>query len=144
VSGSPEVPEWVAKIVAEFAAREGIDADQVVRLLIIQGALAYEKAYREQGGPDDDLAPPTLGAQHALTQAEHTKETACWDLCVATITRLIEDLQSKQRKVREQAVWDYEHHGADLFIDQLPLGDDARDRVHRMLADLCSRARLRP
>jgi hypothetical protein len=49
VSDSPEVPEWVAKIVAEFAAREGIDVDQVVRLLIIQGALAYEKAYREEG-----------------------------------------------------------------------------------------------
>jgi hypothetical protein len=49
VSDSPEVPEWVAKIVVEFAVREGIDVDQVVRLLIIQGALAYEKVYREEG-----------------------------------------------------------------------------------------------
>jgi hypothetical protein len=49
VSDSPEVPEWVAKIVAEFAVRVGIDADQVVRLLIIQGALAYEKAHHEEG-----------------------------------------------------------------------------------------------
>jgi hypothetical protein len=48
MSESPEVPEWVANIVTEFALREGIDADQVVRLLIIQGALAYEKAYREE------------------------------------------------------------------------------------------------
>ena len=46
---SPEVPEWLAKIVAALALREGIDVDQVVRLLIIQGALAYEKAYREEG-----------------------------------------------------------------------------------------------
>ena len=52
VSDSPEVPEWVAKIVAEFALREGIDAEKVVRLLIIQGALAYEKAYREEGLQD--------------------------------------------------------------------------------------------
>jgi hypothetical protein len=49
VSSSPEVPEWLAKIVAEFAAREGIDVDQVVRLLIIQGAMAYEKAHCEEG-----------------------------------------------------------------------------------------------
>jgi hypothetical protein len=52
VSDSPEVPEWVAKIVADFALREGIEADQVVRLLIIQGALAYEKAYREESFED--------------------------------------------------------------------------------------------
>lgn len=49
VSESPEVPDWVSKIVAEFALRKGLDADQIVRLLIIQGALAYEKAYREEG-----------------------------------------------------------------------------------------------
>ena len=48
----PEVPEWVAKIIAALALREGIDADQVVRLLIIQGALAYEKANREEGFAD--------------------------------------------------------------------------------------------
>ena len=52
MSDSPEVPEWVAKIVAGFALREGIDAEQVVRFLIIQGALAYEKAYREEGFVD--------------------------------------------------------------------------------------------
>jgi hypothetical protein len=52
VSESPQVPEWVANIVAEFALREGIDADQVVRLLIIQGALAYEKAYRAESFED--------------------------------------------------------------------------------------------
>jgi hypothetical protein len=52
VSGSLDVPEWVANIVAELALREGIEADQVVRLLIIQGALACEKAYREEGFAD--------------------------------------------------------------------------------------------
>jgi hypothetical protein len=52
VSGSPDVPAWVANIVAELALREGIEADQVVRLLIIQGALACEKAYREEGFAD--------------------------------------------------------------------------------------------
>ena len=52
MSDSPEIPEWVANIVAEVALREGIDADQVVRLLIIQGALAYEIAYREEGFAD--------------------------------------------------------------------------------------------
>jgi len=52
VSDFPEVPAWVAKIVAEFARREGIEAEQVVRLLIIQGALAYEKAYRGEGFVD--------------------------------------------------------------------------------------------
>jgi hypothetical protein len=52
VSASPDVPAWVAKIVAEFARREGIEAEQVVRLLIIQGALAYDKAYRDEGCVD--------------------------------------------------------------------------------------------
>ena len=52
MSASPEIPAWVAKIVAEFAQREGIEAEQVVRLLIIQGALAYEKAYRDEGFVD--------------------------------------------------------------------------------------------
>jgi hypothetical protein len=52
VSKYPEVPEWVAKTVAEFALREGIEAEQVVRLLIIRGALAYEQAYREEGSVD--------------------------------------------------------------------------------------------
>jgi hypothetical protein len=52
VSDSPEVPEWVANIVVGFAVREGIDTAQVVRLLIIQGALAYEKAYREESFED--------------------------------------------------------------------------------------------
>jgi hypothetical protein len=52
VSASPEIPAWVAKIVAEFAQREGIEAEQVVRLLIIRGALAYETAYRGEGFVD--------------------------------------------------------------------------------------------
>jgi hypothetical protein len=52
VSDSLEVPAWVTEIVAEFALREGIEAEQVVRLLIIQGALAYEKAYRDEGFVD--------------------------------------------------------------------------------------------
>jgi hypothetical protein len=52
VRDSPDVPAWVARIVAEFAEREGIEAEQVVRLLIIRGALAYEQAYREQGSVD--------------------------------------------------------------------------------------------
>ena len=49
---SPDVPAWVARIVAELALREGIEAEQVVRLLIIRGALAYEQAYREEGFVD--------------------------------------------------------------------------------------------
>ena len=49
MSDSPNVPEWVAKIVAEIVRREGIEAEQVVRLLIIRGALAYEAAYCEEG-----------------------------------------------------------------------------------------------
>jgi hypothetical protein len=49
VNASPNVPEWVAKIVAEIVRREGIEAEQVVRLLIIRGALAYETAYCEEG-----------------------------------------------------------------------------------------------
>ena len=49
MSTSPNVPEWVAKIVAEIVLREGLDAEQVVRLLIIRGALAYERAYCEEG-----------------------------------------------------------------------------------------------
>ena len=49
VSHSPNVPEWVAKIVAEIVRREGIEAEQVVRLLIIRGALAYETADCEEG-----------------------------------------------------------------------------------------------
>ena len=52
MSDSPEVPAWVTEIVAEFAQREGIEAEQVVRLLIIQGALAYEKAYHDEGFVD--------------------------------------------------------------------------------------------
>ena len=52
MSDFPEIPAWVAEIVAEFARREGIEAEQVVRLLIIQGALAYEKAYRDEGFVD--------------------------------------------------------------------------------------------
>jgi hypothetical protein len=52
VSDSPDVPAWVATIVAEFAQREGIEAEQVVRLLIIRGALAHEKAYRDEGFVD--------------------------------------------------------------------------------------------
>jgi hypothetical protein len=52
VSDSPEIPAWVAKIVAEFARREGIEAEQVVRLLIIRGALAYEQEYYEEGFVD--------------------------------------------------------------------------------------------
>jgi hypothetical protein len=52
VSDSRVVPAWVAEIVAEFARREGIEAEQVVRLLIIQGALVYEKAYRDEGFVD--------------------------------------------------------------------------------------------
>jgi hypothetical protein len=52
VSDAPDVPAWVAEIVAEFAQREGIEAEQVVRLLIIQGALVYEKASRDEGFVD--------------------------------------------------------------------------------------------
>ena len=52
MSDSPEVPAWVARIVAQLVRREGIEAEQVVRLLIIQGALAYEKAYRDEGFVD--------------------------------------------------------------------------------------------
>jgi hypothetical protein len=52
VSDSPEIPAWVAEIVAEFARREGIEAEQVVRLLIIRGALAYEKVYGDEGFVD--------------------------------------------------------------------------------------------
>jgi hypothetical protein len=52
VSNYPEVPAWVTEIVAEFALREGIEAEQVVRLLIIQGALAYERVYRDEGFVD--------------------------------------------------------------------------------------------
>ena len=52
MSDSPEVPAWVTEIVAEFAQREGIEAEQVVRLLIIRGALAHEQAYRDEGFVD--------------------------------------------------------------------------------------------
>ena len=52
MSDFPEIPVWVAEIVAEFTRREGIEAEQVVRLLIIRGALAYEQAYREEGFVD--------------------------------------------------------------------------------------------
>ena len=52
MSDSPEIPAWVAKIVAEIVLREGLDAEQVVRLLIIRGALAYEQAYYEEGFVD--------------------------------------------------------------------------------------------
>jgi hypothetical protein len=52
VSDSPDVPAWVAEIVAEFAQREGIETEQVVRLLIIRGALVYEKTYRDEGFVD--------------------------------------------------------------------------------------------
>ena len=46
------VPEWVAKIIMEIAAQQGLSPEQAVRLLIIQGALTHrtsEEGRRNEG-----------------------------------------------------------------------------------------------
>jgi hypothetical protein len=44
MSDSPDVPEWVARIIMKIASHEGISPEQAVRLLIIQGALTYKRS----------------------------------------------------------------------------------------------------
>jgi hypothetical protein len=44
MSDSPDVPEWVARIIMKIASQEGINPEQAVRLLIIQGALTYKRS----------------------------------------------------------------------------------------------------
>jgi hypothetical protein len=51
MSNYPEIPEWVASIIMKIASQDGINPEQAVRLLIIQGALThktFEEARRDE------------------------------------------------------------------------------------------------